>query len=101
MQRMILLASVCLSQAQDSTPGQEPWAEHYQELLIGVRGENVCTEAGREYAESMAQDLHQQRPPLEVTITDTPPLALTICVVNGEALKQVTCIGKGCGVILY
>ena len=87
MQRTLLLASVCHTQAQQGGSDHNSWAERYKELLIGVRGENICTETGRRHAEKTAQDLECfQNLPLEVTIG---PDEMTICIVNSETVKKV------------
>jgi len=54
-------------------------------------GENICTQAGRKYAEKMAQDLqgHQKHPPLNVDISNDGPAVMTLSVVNTDAFKLV------------
>ncbi len=91
MQRTILLASVCYLQAQPGLQHQTPWPQQYKALLVGVRGENICTEAGRTCAKKMAQDLqgHQKHPPLHVDISNNGPAVMTISIVNTAAFKLV------------
>lgn len=55
-QRLILLASAC--NASENTSGR--WWHAYIQLLLGVHGENICTEAGRKIADVTLQKLLRQ-----------------------------------------
>lgn len=94
MQRTMLLAAICFSHAQKQRP--KAWSQLYTELLMGVKGENICTQAGRKLAQEMAEKLKKQHCPLEVTIGKDVPESMMICVTNAEALYTVTRVSDNC-----
>ena len=90
MQRMLLLAAVCYSQAQLKR-APKFWSKQYGDLLMGIQGENICTAAGRKLAVEMADRLHDSREllPLEVHVGQGQPKTMTISIANSCALKEV------------
>lgn len=104
MQRTILLAAVCFQQAQHSSRGQPAWPQQYKELLVGVKGENISTEAGRGRAVEMAEAL--QHLPLPVAVSIQEPEEMTICIadatfyqVMGNSVEVSDCIGIKCALV--
>lgn len=106
MQRLVMLASVCLpsvsTKSTSATAGHVAsnrpelvsWVEQYQRLLLGPSGENICTEAGRRLAQHLVQSLqeHKSQCPLSVSVesgsTGQAELRLHI-VAPKDVLKQV------------
>ncbi len=106
MQRLVLLASVCLASVSTESisvpaghvasnrPGLGSWLEQYQRLLLGPSGENICTEARRRLAQDLVHRLRQHKShcPLSVSVenvsTGQAELRLHI-VAPKDVLKQV------------
>ena len=106
MQRLVMLASVCLPSVStkstsepaghvaSSSSGLGSWIEQYQRLLLGPSGENICTEAGRHLAQGLVERLqqHKSQCPLSVSVengsTGQAELRLHI-VAPKDVLKQV------------
>ena len=85
MRRALLLASVCVNAAQDTSD----WTERYRKVIVGPRGENICVGEGHRLARERLAQAQSRQMPIVIEQNESAT-QLTLTIARSDCFKLVS-----------